>query len=166
MGHKDTTGVSEVGGVAKSLAPQVLLSWERLGAVAQLGEHVVCNHGVEGSNPFRSISSAASGDPGRRDRPGGGHEKANGEAMSQDSVKEVVREKYAAAARRVQLGVKGSCCGMSEADPGCGCDPITSNLYAAGETAGVPEAAVLASLGCGNPTALADLHAGEVVLDL
>ena len=86
--------------------------------------------------------------------------------MSQDSVKEVVREKYAAAARRVQLGVKGSCCGMSEADPGCGCDPITSNLYAAGETAGVPEAAVLASLGCGNPTALAELHPGEVVLDL
>jgi len=81
--------------------------------------------------------------------------------MSQD-IKETVKEKYAEAALKVLGGEKGSC-GPSGA---CGCDPITENLYDAAETSGLPEGAVLASLGCGNPTALADLHAGEVVLDL
>ena len=81
--------------------------------------------------------------------------------MNQD-IKETVKEKYAEAALKVLGGEKGSC------GPGgaCGCDPITENLYDAAETSGLPEGAVLASLGCGNPTALADLHEGEVVLDL
>ena len=77
-------------------------------------------------------------------------------------IKETVQEKYAQAALKVMEGQKGSC-GPSGA---CGCDPVTENLYEASQTAGLPEGAVLASLGCGNPTALAELHAGEVVLDL
>jgi arsenite methyltransferase len=77
-------------------------------------------------------------------------------------VKETVKEKYAEAALKVMDGQKSSC-GPSGA---CGCDPVTENLYEASQTAGLPEGAVLASLGCGNPTALADLHPGEVVLDL
>ena len=81
--------------------------------------------------------------------------------MSQD-IKETVKEKYADAALKVLGGEKGSC-GPSGA---CGCDPVSDNLYDAAQTRGLPEGAVLASLGCGNPTALADLHAGEVVLDL
>ena len=81
--------------------------------------------------------------------------------MSQD-IKEPVKEKYAEAALKVLGGEKGTC-GPSGA---CGCDPITENLYDASQTSGLPEGAVLASLGCGNPTALADLHEGEVVLDL
>src|SRR2546426_3303734 len=81
--------------------------------------------------------------------------------MNQD-IKETVKEKYAEAALKV-LGGEKSSCGPGSA---CGCDPITENLYDAAETSGLPEGAVLASLGCGNPTALADLHEGEVVLDL
>jgi len=77
-------------------------------------------------------------------------------------VKETVKAKYAEAALKVLDGQKGSC-GPSGA---CGCDPVTENLYEASQTTGLPEGAVLASLGCGNPTALADLHPGEVVLDL
>ncbi len=79
-------------------------------------------------------------------------------------IKDLVKEKYAEAALRVQSG-GSSCCGAGAALDGC-CDPITSNLYNALETGAVPEAAVLASLGCGNPTALAQLNAGETVLDL
>ena len=79
-------------------------------------------------------------------------------------IKEVVKEKYGQAALRVQSG--GSpCCGAGAALDGC-CDPITSNVYDALQTGAVPEEAVLASLGCGNPTALAQLNAGETVLDL
>jgi ubiquinone/menaquinone biosynthesis C-methylase UbiE len=77
-------------------------------------------------------------------------------------VKETVKEKYAEAALKALGGEKANC-GPSGA---CGCDPITENLYDNAQTAGLPEGAVLASLGCGNPTALADLHAGEFVLDL
>ena len=82
--------------------------------------------------------------------------------MNEQNVKETVKEKYGEAALKVMDGQKGSC-GPSGA---CGCDPVTENLYEASQTAGLPEGAVLASLGCGNPTALADLHAGEIVLDL
>ena len=82
--------------------------------------------------------------------------------MKDHNVKETVREKYGEAALKVMDGQKGSC-GPSGA---CGCDPVTENLYETSQTAGLPEGAVLASLGCGNPTVLADLHAGEVVLDL
>src|SRR5918996_195779 len=85
-------------------------------------------------------------------------------AGSAESTKDTVRAKYGEAALRVLGGEKGSCGGGA-----CGCegsDPITSNLYDASETAGLPEQAVLASLGCGNPPAPAQLHPGEVVLDL
>jgi arsenite methyltransferase len=79
-------------------------------------------------------------------------------------LKEVVRERYGQAALRVVSGEKGSCCGTGD----CGTieDPITRDLYDAVTTSALPETAVLASLGCGNPTALAELRAGEVVLDL
>ncbi len=87
------------------------------------------------------------------------------------SLQSVVREKYGAAARRVLegetsggCGPASSCCGAAPFDGTV--DPITSNLYVRGETDQLPSAAVLASLGCGNPTALAELHPGEVVLDL
>ena len=84
----------------------------------------------------------------------------------------VVQEKYGEAARRVlEAGAAASCCGpvnscCSGAAFNGQVDPITSNLYVNGETDVLPSAAVLASLGCGNPTALAELHAGETVLDL
>ena len=79
-------------------------------------------------------------------------------------IKQVVKEKYAQAALRAQSG-GSSCCGGGAALEGS-CDPITSNLYDALQTGAVPEEAVLASLGCGNPTALGQLNAGEIVLDL
>src|SRR5271157_4456156 len=82
--------------------------------------------------------------------------------MSTD-IKDVVKEKYGQAALRVHSG-GSSCCGASAAMEGC--DPITSNLYDVSQTGALPEEAVLASLGCGNPTALAQLNAGETVLDL
>jgi arsenite methyltransferase len=78
-------------------------------------------------------------------------------------IREVVREKYGQAALRVRSG-GSSCCGALPASD-C-CDPITANLYDAAQAAQIPEEAVLASLGCGNPTALAQLHPGETVLDL
>jgi len=79
------------------------------------------------------------------------------------SMQDVVKQKYGQAALRVTSG-GSSCCGAA---PGNGCgDPITSNLYNATEAQQIPEAALLASLGCGNPTALAKLTAGETVLDL
>src|ERR1700676_2801374 len=83
--------------------------------------------------------------------------------MSISDIKEVVKEKYAQAALRVGAG-GSSCCGGT-ATTGCA-DPITSNLYDASQTSQLPEEALLASLGCGNPTALAQLKTGEVVLDL
>jgi ubiquinone/menaquinone biosynthesis C-methylase UbiE len=79
-------------------------------------------------------------------------------------VKEVVREKYGQAALRVTAG-RTSCCGSAPSAASC-CDPITSNLYDAGQAGEVPDAALKASLGCGNPTALAELKPGETVLDL
>jgi len=79
-------------------------------------------------------------------------------------LKEAVKEKYGQAALRVNAG-GSSCCGASAALDGC-CDPITSNLYNAAQTGELPLEAVLASLGCGNPTALAELNPGETVLDL
>ena len=80
-------------------------------------------------------------------------------------VKDVVRERYGQAATRVTQGVTNSCCGGAPGAVG-NCDPITSNLYDAMQAGDVPEKALLASLGCGNPTALAELKAGETVLDL
>jgi SAM-dependent methyltransferase len=76
-------------------------------------------------------------------------------------IKEVVQEKYGAAARRAAQGQPASCCG----EGGCA-DPITSDLYDLSQIGTLPVEAVIASLGCGNPTALAELKAGETVLDL
>jgi arsenite methyltransferase len=80
-------------------------------------------------------------------------------------LKQVVREKYGEAAVRAASGERTGCCGAGGCAP-AGTDPITRDLYDALTTAALPETAVLASLGCGNPTALAELRAGEVVLDL
>jgi ubiquinone/menaquinone biosynthesis C-methylase UbiE len=85
--------------------------------------------------------------------------------MSTPNVKEVVRVKYGQAALRVKSDV-GSCCDGRASSLEASCDPITSNLYGATEQGEVPETAVKASLGCGNPTALAGLKPGETVLDL
>ena len=91
-----------------------------------------------------------------------------------DELRATVQARYGAVAQRVADGLSAdaSCCGPAEGSSGC-CggksetwDPITADLYDAGETAGLPAEALLASLGCGNPTALADLREGEVVLDL
>ena len=82
--------------------------------------------------------------------------------MDNANIKEVVKEKYGQAALRVGTG--SSCCGASSANGSC--DPITSNLYDAAQTDQIPDQALKASLGCGNPTALAQLNLGETVLDL
>ena len=84
--------------------------------------------------------------------------------MDNENIKEVVRDKYAQAAVRAASG-KSSCCGTSPAAIS-GCDPITANLYGENETSAIPKEALRASLGCGNPTALAKLQPGETVLDL
>ena len=90
-----------------------------------------------------------------------------------DALRTTVQARYGEAARRVTEGQTGSsCCGPATGSSGCcgvtteSWDPITAHLYDAGEAAGVPAEALLASLGCGNPTALANLREGEVVLDL
>src|SRR5664280_2115754 len=84
--------------------------------------------------------------------------------MSAENIKEAVRARYGQAALRVHTG-GSSCCGASAAVEG-GCDPITSDLYDADQAHQIPEEALRASLGCGNPTALAQLNPGETVLDL
>ncbi len=85
--------------------------------------------------------------------------------MEDTDIKSVVKERYARAALSVTAGAQESCCSRA---PGAGqcADPITGNLYEAAQTEHLPDTAVLASLGCGNPTALAELKPGEVVLDL
>ena len=89
-----------------------------------------------------------------------------------DGIRDIVRERYGSVAKHVAEGDTGaSCCGGSGSSGCCGStsdtwDPITSDLYDAAQTAGLPAEALLASLGCGNPTALAELHEDEVVLDL
>jgi len=85
--------------------------------------------------------------------------------ITASDIKEVVREKYGQAALRVKSGGSSCCCGAAPAS-GLSCDPITSNLYDSTQASQIPEEAMLASLGCGNPTALAQLRPGEVVLDL
>jgi len=91
-----------------------------------------------------------------------------------EEIRATVQARYGAAAQRVTDGATTGGCGCGPADGSSGCcgatseswDPITADLYQAGETAGLPAAALLASLGCGNPTALAELAEGDVVLDL
>ena len=88
--------------------------------------------------------------------------------MSSANIKEMVKEKYGEAALRVKRGVATPCCDASSAVDsrrGCG-DPITANLYDAAQARQIPEEALLASLGCGNPTALVQLNTGDIVLDL
>src|ERR1039457_3532011 len=80
--------------------------------------------------------------------------------MSEQSIKEVVKERYGQAALRVIKG-GSTCCGAAPAVEGCA-DPISSNLYDGSQTRQIPEAALMASLGCGNPTALAELKPGEI----
>lgn len=84
--------------------------------------------------------------------------------MNPTDIKEAVKERYSQAALRVTKG-GSSCCGASSGGNACG-DPVTANLYDATQAGQIPEEALLASLGCGNPTALAKLNSGEVVLDL
>src|ERR1700675_4711536 len=86
--------------------------------------------------------------------------------MSTENVKEIVKEKYGNAALRVTSGAGNSCCGQDRSGRDGSCDPITSNLYDAAQEGEVPDTAIKASFGCGNPTALAELKPGEVVLDL
>src|SRR5688500_3450652 len=91
-----------------------------------------------------------------------------------DEIRATVAARYGAVAEKALKGEAGSCCSPSAAQSSSGCcgtvseswDPITADLDDAGQTAGIPEKALLASLGCGNPTALAELHPGETVLDL
>ena len=86
--------------------------------------------------------------------------------MNSESIREIVKDKYAEAAKRAAFEVRSACCGTSPLSSIEGCNPITSRLYAEEEKAFVPGGAVRASLGCGNPTALAKLQPGETVLDL
>ena len=84
--------------------------------------------------------------------------------MNEPTIKDVVKERYGQAALRVVKG-GSTCCGAAPAVDGCP-DPISSNLYDLSQTSEIPDAALMASLGCGNPTALAELKPGETVLDL
>jgi arsenite methyltransferase len=83
--------------------------------------------------------------------------------MAESEITEAIKSKYGEAARQVSAGGKACCGGAAEFSS---CDPITANLYDGAQIAALPEEAVAASLGCGNPTALAQLQPGEVVLDL
>jgi SAM-dependent methyltransferase len=97
-----------------------------------------------------------------------------GDLTTLEGIRATVRERYGAVAQRVAEGAAGatSCCAPAGGSSGCcgstteSWDPITSDLYDTGQTAGLPAEALLASLGCGNPTALAQLDEGETVLDL
>jgi hypothetical protein len=83
--------------------------------------------------------------------------------MSEKDIQEAVKEKYRAAAKQATAGGTACCGGAAELS---GCDPISRHLYDGSEKGGLPAEAVAASLGCGNPTALAQLQPGEIVLDL
>ena len=86
--------------------------------------------------------------------------------MADQDIKQIVKDKYGKAALKVVAGGEASCCSGSQCCGDTSADPITANLYAESETATLPPAAIAASLGCGNPTALAELKVGETVLDL
>ena len=85
--------------------------------------------------------------------------------MESTDLKSIVKDRYAQAALSVSNQAKAASCCSPRSETQC-CDPITSNLYDAAQASELPETAVLASLGCGNPTALAELKPGEIVLDL
>jgi SAM-dependent methyltransferase len=99
-----------------------------------------------------------------RNQPGQTHIRQALKDLTMEKIIETVRERYAEAARRVASG-QAATCGCGTASDPC-CDPITSNLYGDAEAREVPDMALQASLGCGNPTALAELKPGETVLDL
>jgi len=86
--------------------------------------------------------------------------------MATETIRETVKQRYGQAALEVARGEKSSCCDSTCCGGSKNADPITSDLYREAETSSLPEEAVLASLGCGNPTALAELREGETVLDL
>ena len=87
--------------------------------------------------------------------------------MNETDLKDIVRERYGSAVKAALAGASSSCCGSSTScSPSGGKDPITRDLYTKSETAGLPAEALTASFGCGNPTALLELRAGETVLDL
>jgi arsenite methyltransferase len=88
------------------------------------------------------------------------------EQSTANDIREVVKERYGKAVQAAVRGAKPSCCGSLASEGFGGTDPITRDLYADGQTAGLPEEALKASFGCGNPTALAELKPGETVLDL
>lgn len=90
---------------------------------------------------------------------------SDSDAKPAQDIREVVKQRYGQAVQAVVGGAKPSCCGSAATGMG-GTDPITRDLYAAEQTAGLPAEALLASFGCGNPTALAELQPGETVLDL
>jgi SAM-dependent methyltransferase len=83
-----------------------------------------------------------------------------------ENIREVLREKYGNAVKEALGGSKASCCGSGGAAIACCGDPISDNLYDIGQISQIPQEALIASFGCGNPTALAELKSGEVVLDL
>src|ERR1700691_3277247 len=85
--------------------------------------------------------------------------------MAEANIKDAVKKKYGEAALRATAG-GSSCCGATAASSSCSCDPTTPILYDAAQAGEIPAEAMQASLGCGNPTALAKLNAGETVLDL
>jgi arsenite methyltransferase len=92
-----------------------------------------------------------------------------GDAAPAEGIREIVRERYGEAVRAAVRGAKPSCCGSAATSVATGMggtDPITRDLYAGDQTAGLPEEALMASFGCGNPTALIELRPGETVLDL
>jgi ubiquinone/menaquinone biosynthesis C-methylase UbiE len=120
------------------------------------GEIPVTTTTTKSDSPSKSTSCCAP------DCCGGSETKAK----PNDDIREVVKERYGQAVQAVLKGAKPSCCGSTTAQPLGGTDPITRDLYGSSETAGLPEEALLASFGCGNPTALAELKPGETVLDL
>jgi SAM-dependent methyltransferase len=93
---------------------------------------------------------------------------AKAKAKADDAMREVVKEKYGEAVKAVLKGAKPACCGStaSAESPLGFTDPITRDLYGSDEASSLPAEALLASFGCGNPTALAELRPGEIVLDL
>jgi len=94
---------------------------------------------------------------------------SGGDVRPAKDIREAIKQRYGQAVQAVVRGAKPSCCGSSARDAATGMggtDPITRDLYASDQTDGLPEEALLASFGCGNPTALADLQPGEIVLDL
>jgi arsenite methyltransferase len=120
---------------------------------------------AQGLKPVYSRASRGTAEAVPFPNPSAGTSALDGTARIDQAagIKEVVKQKYGEAALRVTSG-GSSCCGAAAATS-C-CDPITTNLYDAAQAGQIPQEALLASLGCGNPTALAQLNPGETVLDL